>query len=140
MISSLSGICFALHPPTPLVPLASMKSILDKPQNTLYEMRYSVTEAYFLVSVAERRLQANEFPHNLYIQNYSTATATCITLRKWMFSQKLEKTLLSDPRALHLIYTQVWTVFKNAMKVLYPCLRAIVVLFLLQYFHDDFCQ
>jgi len=34
----------------------------------------------------ERRLQPNEFPHNLYIQNYSTASSTCLIVRKWLFS------------------------------------------------------
>lgn len=34
----------------------------------------------------ERKLQPNEFPHNLYIQNYSTASSTCLVVRKWLFS------------------------------------------------------
>jgi len=38
----------------------------------------------------ERKLQANEYPHNLYIQNYSTASATCLIVRKWLFSVSKE--------------------------------------------------
>ncbi|XP_022693405.1 sorting nexin-27-like isoform X3 [Varroa jacobsoni] len=38
----------------------------------------------------ERKLLSSEFPYNLYIQNYSTATATCLVVRKWLFSLKLE--------------------------------------------------
>ncbi|XP_003745088.1 sorting nexin-27 [Galendromus occidentalis] len=38
----------------------------------------------------ERKLLPNEFPYNLYIQNYSTATATCLVIRKWLFSIDLE--------------------------------------------------
>lgn len=38
----------------------------------------------------ERKLQANEYPHNLYIQNYSTASATCLLVRKWLFSVSKE--------------------------------------------------
>ncbi|XP_064475115.1 sorting nexin-27-like [Ornithodoros turicata] len=38
----------------------------------------------------ERRLSPNEFPHHLYIQNYSTATATCLLVRKWLFSKDTE--------------------------------------------------
>jgi sorting nexin-27 len=54
----------------------------------------------------ERKLQANEFPHNLYIQNYSTATATCITLRKWLFSIDKEMSLCDDSMPLNFFFWQ----------------------------------
>ncbi|XP_077514311.1 sorting nexin 27 [Amblyomma americanum] len=41
----------------------------------------------------ERRLGPNEFPHNLYIQNYSTATSTCLLVRKWLFTTQVEERL-----------------------------------------------
>lgn len=41
----------------------------------------------------ERKLQANEYPHNLYIQNYSSASATCLVVRKWLFSLRKEMEL-----------------------------------------------
>ncbi|XP_060567273.1 sorting nexin-27-like [Ruditapes philippinarum] len=54
----------------------------------------------------ERKLQRNEFPHNIYIQNYSTATATCITLKKWIFSINRENFLNSDPVAVNFLFGQ----------------------------------
>ena len=47
-----------------------------------------LTESCFLV--LERKLQAHEIPHNIYIQNYSTASATCLALRRWLFSPQVE--------------------------------------------------
>lgn len=35
---------------------------------------------------AERKLQPHEHPHTLYIQNYSTASATCLAIRRWLFN------------------------------------------------------
>jgi sorting nexin-27 len=34
----------------------------------------------------ERKLQPAELPYNLYIQNYSTDSSTCLAVRKWLFS------------------------------------------------------
>lgn len=44
----------------------------------------------------ERKLQPNEFPHNLYIQNYSTAASTCLLIKKWLFTLNKEIELSSD--------------------------------------------
>ncbi|CAG0912888.1 unnamed protein product [Notodromas monacha] len=54
----------------------------------------------------ERKLQANEFPHAIYIQNYTTATATCLALRKWAFLPEVESRLLGDTQAVSYIYWQ----------------------------------
>ncbi|KAF4529317.1 hypothetical protein B566_EDAN011411 [Ephemera danica] len=54
----------------------------------------------------ERKLQSNEFPHNLYIQNYSTATATCLAVRRWLFSVNRELSLASDEQATTYIFWQ----------------------------------
>lgn len=35
---------------------------------------------------SERKLQPQEHPHTLYIQNYSTASATCLSIRRWLFN------------------------------------------------------
>lgn len=40
----------------------------------------------FFFVFAERKLQAHEHPHTLYIQNYSTASATCLCIRRWLFN------------------------------------------------------
>ncbi|CAG0893501.1 unnamed protein product, partial [Darwinula stevensoni] len=44
----------------------------------------------------ERKLGPRECPHSLYIQNYSTATATCIALRRWLFSVNTELHISSE--------------------------------------------
>ncbi|NXF74267.1 SNX27 protein, partial [Sclerurus mexicanus] len=61
----------------------------------------SVTANYFaLFEVINhsfvRKLAPNEFPHKLYVQNYTSAVpGTCLTLRKWLFSTE-EEALLND--------------------------------------------
>lgn len=50
-----------------------------------YFALFEIVEYYF-----ERMLRPDEFPHNLYIQNYSTATPTCLLLRKWLFTLQRE--------------------------------------------------
>ena len=57
--------------------------------------------------LSDRKLQPTEFPHNIYIQNYSTATATCIVLKKWVFSPNRESFLNSDTVAVSFLYGQV---------------------------------
>ncbi|NXM82072.1 SNX27 protein, partial [Oenanthe oenanthe] len=43
-----------------------------------------------------RKLAPNEFPHKLYVQNYTSAVpGTCLTLRKWLFTTE-EEALLND--------------------------------------------
>ena len=39
----------------------------------------------------ERRLQPCEYPHSLYIANYSTAAATCLAVRRWLFHPKVRE-------------------------------------------------
>jgi len=38
-------------------------------------------------------VQPNEFPHSLYIANYSTASATCLVLKRWLFDPSTEMAL-----------------------------------------------
>ena len=52
-------------------------------------------------------MQPNEFPHNLYIQNYSTANSTCISLRKWYFSPQKELELIQDTKAIGYLFYEV---------------------------------
>ncbi|KAK7886418.1 hypothetical protein WMY93_026039 [Mugilogobius chulae] len=54
-----------------------------------------------------RKLAPNEFPHKLYVQNYTSAIpGTCLTLRKWLFTTE-EEILLSDNQlALSYFYHQ----------------------------------
>jgi hypothetical protein len=44
-------------------------------------------------NVFERKIRPNECIHTIYIQNYSSAASSCITLRKWCFDVTMEKVL-----------------------------------------------
>ena len=61
------------------------------PENWEFFALFEIVEHNF-----ERKICATEFPHSLYIANYSTAAATCLTLRKWLFHPKVEAELYSD--------------------------------------------
>uniref|UniRef100_A0A7N8XB47 Sorting nexin 27a n=1 Tax=Mastacembelus armatus TaxID=205130 RepID=A0A7N8XB47_9TELE len=54
-----------------------------------------------------RKLAPNEFPHKLYVQNYTSAVpGTCLALRKWLFSLQEEELLRDNPLALHYCFHQ----------------------------------
>uniref|UniRef100_A0A7N6AUD6 Sorting nexin 27a n=1 Tax=Anabas testudineus TaxID=64144 RepID=A0A7N6AUD6_ANATE len=54
-----------------------------------------------------RKLAPNEFPHKLYVQNYTSAVpGTCLALRKWLFSFQEEELLRDNPLALHYCFHQ----------------------------------
>lgn len=55
----------------------------------------------------ERKLQPNEIPHQLYVQNYSTASSTCLCVRRWLFSIDRETTLPHGEQAAKFIFYQV---------------------------------
>lgn len=55
----------------------------------------------------ERKLLPNEFPHNLYIQNYSTAASTCLFVKKWLFTLNIEIDLSEDNLAETFFFWQV---------------------------------
>ena len=71
------------------------------PENWEFFFLFEIVEHNF-----ERRVQPTEFPHSLYIANYSTATATCLSFRKWLFHPKVEVELESDPVALKILFYQ----------------------------------
>ncbi|XP_022095946.1 sorting nexin-27-like isoform X2 [Acanthaster planci] len=55
-----------------------------------------------------RKLALTEFPHNLYIQNYTKSGAgqSCLGLRKWIFSPRQELFLNHDQMAMNFLYWQ----------------------------------
>lgn len=60
--------------------------------NSLYI--FSLQLSLFCLLV--RKLAPNEFPHKLYVQNYTSAVpGTCLTIRKWLFTTE-EEILLND--------------------------------------------
>uniref|UniRef100_A0A0K2TN54 Sorting nexin family member 27 [Ceratitis capitata] n=1 Tax=Lepeophtheirus salmonis TaxID=72036 RepID=A0A0K2TN54_LEPSM len=72
-----------------------------KPENYGYFALFEIVEHNF-----ERKVQPNEFPHSLYIANYSTAAATCLVVRKWIFEPDTERSLGNDPVALNFLFMQ----------------------------------
>lgn len=55
-----------------------------------------------------RKLAPNEFPHKLYVQNYTSAIpGTCLTLRKWLFTTKEEVLLNENLLAVSYFFHQV---------------------------------
>ncbi|CAD5207903.1 unnamed protein product [Bursaphelenchus okinawaensis] len=55
----------------------------------------------------ERKLKPRECPHNIYIQNYSSAASSCIVLKKWCFDVRKERELcLNDAKFAQLCFYQ----------------------------------
>jgi len=69
--------------------------------NQKYFALFEIVEHSF-----ERKVQPNEFPHSLYIGNYSTAAATCLVIRRWLFHPGIEAELANDPAAQALLFHQ----------------------------------
>lgn len=69
---------------------------------------FSQIKFYFTSKIfAERKLQPDEIPHQLYVQNYSTASSTCLCVRRWLFSIDRELSLPSGEQAAKFIFYQV---------------------------------
>nr|XP_057940833.1 sorting nexin-27b isoform X2 [Doryrhamphus excisus] len=66
-----------------------------------------------------RKLAPNEFPHKLYVQNYTSAIpGTCLTLRKWLFTTEEEILLNDNQLAVCFFFHQaVEDVIKGYIKV-----------------------
>ncbi|XP_023329887.1 sorting nexin-27 [Eurytemora carolleeae] len=62
-----------------------------RPENMIFFSLFEILDQNF-----ERKIQNNEFPHSLYMSNYSTAAATCIRLKRWLFSLDLEPKICQD--------------------------------------------
>ena len=58
-------------------------------------------------TISERKVQPNEYPHSLYIANYSTAAATCLVVKRWLFDLETEESIYRDPVALDFIFQEV---------------------------------
>ncbi|KAK6059192.1 hypothetical protein COOONC_03176 [Cooperia oncophora] len=60
--------------------------------------------------LAERKLLDGESPHQLYIQNYSCASSSCLILRKWIFDPDRERQLCQkDPMFRQFVFHQAVT-------------------------------
>uniref|UniRef100_A0A665VR15 Sorting nexin 27a n=1 Tax=Echeneis naucrates TaxID=173247 RepID=A0A665VR15_ECHNA len=79
----------------------------------------SVTASYFaLFEVINhtfmRKLAPNEFPHKLYVQNYTSAIpGTCLTLRKWLFTTEEEILLNENQLAVNYFFHQYLSLLRG---------------------------
>lgn len=77
---------------------------------------YCISTSIFLsLDLSARKLAPNEFPHKLYVQNYTSAIpGTCLTLRKWLFTTEEEILLNDNELAINYCFHQVCVcVFKK---------------------------
>lgn len=44
----------------------------------------------------ERKIQPNEIAHQLYVQNYRTASASCLCIKRWLFDPVVETQLIES--------------------------------------------
>ena len=60
----------------------------------------------------ERKLQLNEYPHNLYIQNIqnTSAASTCLIVKKWFFNPSTEIVFNSNDLLQTFFFYQVYIV------------------------------
>ena len=55
----------------------------------------------------ERKLSAEECPFAIYVANFSTASATCLVLKPFVFTISIIEDMISDLTLLDLIFHQV---------------------------------
>lgn len=68
----------------------------------------SFSPSLSFLSSSVRKLAPNEFPHKLYVQNYTSAIpGTCLTLRKWLFTTEEEILLNDNQLAVNYFFHQV---------------------------------
>lgn len=79
--------------------------LVQKANFTSYTQQY-----FYLFEIVEysfeRKLQPNEIPHQLYVNNYSTSSSTCLCVRRWLFSLKRELELPPGEQAAKFIFFQ----------------------------------
>jgi sorting nexin-27 len=79
--------------------------LVQKANFTSYTQQY-----FYLFEIVEysfeRKLQPNEIPHQLYVNNYSTSSSTCLCVRRWLFSLKRELELPPGEQAAKFIFYQ----------------------------------
>ncbi|KAH8245334.1 hypothetical protein KR032_009093 [Drosophila birchii] len=79
--------------------------LVQRANLTAYTQQY-----FYLFEIVEynfeRKLQPHEIPHQLYVQNYSTASSTCLCVRRWLFSVPKELTLPDGEQAGRFIFYQ----------------------------------
>lgn len=79
-------------------------SVIDKIQ-----MAENIADYFYLFEIVEynfeRKIQPNEVAHQLYVQNYRTASASCLCIKRWLFNPAIEIRLIeSDNLAATFIF------------------------------------
>lgn len=77
-----------------------------------------------------RKLAPNEFPHKLYVQNYTSAVpGTCLTLRKWLFTTEEEILLSDNELAINYCFHQVCItrVFSSKCVFVAVCFQSLLL-------------
>jgi sorting nexin-27 len=81
------------------------EQLVEKARFTSYTQQY-----FYLFEIVEygfeRKLQPNETPHQLYVNNYSTSSSTCLCVKRWLFSINRELSLPSGEQAAKFIFYQ----------------------------------
>ncbi|XP_066902630.1 sorting nexin-27 [Halyomorpha halys] len=82
------------------------QAVVDK-----IHMSSEASKYFYLFEIVEynfeRKLQPTEYPHSLYIQNYSTASSTCLCIRRWLFSPSVEMSVKDDHALLWFFWLAV---------------------------------
>lgn len=60
-----------------------------------------------LTFILDRKLEPDECPHEVYINNYTNGELTRIVMKRWLFNTKLESQLCRDETALNFIFWEV---------------------------------
>ena len=97
------------------LPCFSEQNMILVRQTTAQYSACAMTISYptctcIVLSTVDRKIQDNEFPHQLYVQNYSSkggASDSCILLKKWIFSRTHEVQASTDSVVRNLFYHQV---------------------------------
>lgn len=102
----------------------------------VYHPRYVL---FFFPSVSStvRKLAPNEFPHKLYVQNYTSAIpGTCLTMRKWLFTTEEEVLLNDNQLAVSYFFHQVRGGNTCPSFLCHACVFAVVTVASLQAVDD----
>lgn len=79
-----------------------------------------------------RKLAPNEFPHKLYVQNYTSAIpGTCLTLRKWLFTTEEEVLLNDNQLAASFFFHQVSEISLRRLFKDLTCVRMCVCFYVI---------
>lgn len=61
-----------------------------------------------MCNFSERKIQPHEIAHQLYVQNYRTASASCLCIKRWLFNPAIELHLIeSDSLAATFIFWSI---------------------------------